>query len=392
MLVPLYTPIRTDEEEVSHSRVYYGGINVYLEQKSALFRHVPSWLTGVLDLPVLLRRVTRLAGDFGPEDVGAITVSVLKGGDGAQRKELTKLVSALRGLKPDVICLPNAMFVGLAGKLKAELGASILCTLSGEDAFVDNLLEPYRTEAFSLIQEHSGHIDGFIAVTQYYASHATEHFNLPPERVHVVPLGVDIRDLDVQAEPPAAPFTIGFLARICREKGLANLCEAFALLRRAGRRCCLRAAGYLGTSDRAYLDELVASLRGQNVADGFEYVGEVDRMGKRDFLRSLHVLSVPTIYHESKGLYILEAMACGVPVVQPQHGSFPELVEATGGGLLYDPVNPKALADGIARLMDDAALRRRLADQGRSVVRASFNHEVMADRTWRLCERYGPNG
>jgi len=192
LLVPLYTPIRTDENDVSSQRVFYGGVNVYLQQKAGLFRIMPRWLTRILDAPALLRRAMRSAGQLSPAATGALTVSILKGEHGAQKQELARLVDGLHALEPDVICLPNLMFVGLAAKLKAELRASVLCTLSGEDYFLDQLPEPYQRDAFRLIEDGSKGVDGFIAVTDYYASHAAGHFQLPADRVHVVPLGVNV--------------------------------------------------------------------------------------------------------------------------------------------------------------------------------------------------------
>ncbi len=390
LLIPLYTPIKTDEEDVSQSEVYYGGVNVYLEQKSRLFRALPRWLTHVLDAPALLRRAARSTGNLTPSEMGALTVSILKGEHGAQRQELVRLISALRGLEPDVICLPNLMFVGLAHRLKTELGASVLCTLTGEDYFLDQLPDPYRSEALTLIEQRSRDVNGFVALTEYYASHAAAHFTLPADRMHVVPMGVSVHDFAGPATPPPEHFTIGYLARVSPEKGLSELAEAFILLREAGRPCRLRVAGYLAPTDRLYLQGIQTRLGGKNLTGDFEYVGEVDRKGKRAFLQSLHVLTVPTVHPEPKGIYVLEAMAAGVPVVKPHHGSFPELIEATGGGLLYDPLDRQALADQIARLMDDPDLRRRLAQLGRAAVRASFSQEVMAERTWQVCERYGP--
>lgn len=118
----------------------------------------------------------------------------------------------------------------------------------------------------------------------------------------------------------------------------------------------------------------------------------MDRPGKLEFFQSLDVLSVPTIYRESKGLFVLESLACGVPVVQPRHGSFPELIEATGGGRLYEPGDADALADAIAELMDDPALRAKLGEAGRNAVRASFSDEVMAEETWKVYERFCISG
>lgn len=393
VLIPLYTPLRTDETDVSRAPVYYGGINVFLQQHVPVFRHAPSWLMRILDSPAVLHQAMRFSANTDPAALGSLTVSVLKGEHGAQQRELIKLVDGLRSIKPDLITLPNLMFVGVVRSLKAALHVPVLCTLSGEDIFLDELPEPYRRGAFDLIRERGRDVDGFISTTEYFADHASTHFGLPRDRVHVVPLGIHAEDFADPAHPPPAPFTIGYLARICPAKGLAGLCEALVQLRKGGRDCRVRVAGYLGAGsraggDRPYLEGVRNYLHRHQADEAFEYLGEVSRTEKIAFLRSLHAFSVPTVYHEAKGVYILEALAAGVPVVQPRHGSFPELIEATGGGLLYDPTGPEALATAIARLMDDTVLRRRLADQGRQAVRRSFTDVVMADRTWALFERY----
>ncbi len=387
VLMPLYTPLRTDEVDVSRSPIYYGGIHVFLEQQSALFRRLPRWLTGWLDSPAVLRRAMRFSGATSAADLGAMTVSVLRGKSGAQRKELARLIEGLRSIRPDVVNLPFLMFVGIAEPLKRALGVSITCTLGGEDIFLDELPEPHREEVFRLIRESAQWVDGFIAVTRYYADHAARHFDLPRERIHVVPLGVHVDDFAGDPRPKSLPFTIGYLARICPAKGLLGLCKAVGELRREGHDCRILAAGYLGPADRPYLDRVRACLVEHRAVDAFEYRGEVDRAGKIELLRSSHVFSVPTVYQEAKGVYVIEALAAGLPVVQPRHGSFPELIEATGGGLLYDPIQPGALARTIATLMDDEPLRARLAEKGREAVRRSFTDVIMADEAWSVFER-----
>jgi len=386
VLVPLYTPVRTDETDPSTPHVYYGGINVYLQQASALFRHTPWLLDRLFDAPALLRAVGRLAARTGPAELGKLTAAVLAGERGPQRKELEKLVVGLRQLRPDLIYLPNLMFVGLARRLKAALHVPLLCGLTGEDIFLDRLPPPYRAQVFDMIRAAAAGIDGFIALTDYYAHHAAVHFGLPVDRIHRIPLGIQTADFAPAAGPPERPFTIGYLARICAAKGLADLAHAFRVLRRTGRDCRLRAAGYLGGADRPYLERIRAELGAEDL--DFEYRGEVTRAEKRQFLQSLHVLSVPTVYAESKGLYVVEALAAGVPVVQPAHGSFPELIEATGGGLLYGPGDTEALVAHLARLMDDTALRQRLAEQGRAAVHRDFTAARMADAAWALYGRF----
>ena len=392
LLVPLYTPIRTDEEDVSENRVLYGGLNVYLQQHSALFRHTPQWFDRLLDSPALLRRVARGTGNTSYEKLAELTLSTLRGEQGRQAKEVRKLVRWLQQEKPDLVNLPNAMFVHLARPIREALGIPVVCTLTGEDVFLDKLPQSQRHEIVAMIRERGRDVAAFVAVTEYYASYSRERFEIPAEGMHVVHPGISVDENDSAMELPDRPFTVGYLARVCPDKGLHVACEALRILRQAGRDVRLVAAGYLGESDRPYVDELRREMAAAGLGDAFEYVGEVDRSGKLDLLRSIHVFTVPTVYREAKGLYVLEALAQGVPVVQPGHGSFPELIEATGGGLLVEPEDPRSLADGITQLMDDPDLRQELGSRGRRAVLESFTDEMMAERTWALYKEYVERG
>ncbi len=391
VLLPLYMPMRTDETSISGRTIYYGGLSVGLQQVFAFFRQDHKRLDPLLDSSVVLRGLARLMARFHPIGLGPLTVSVLAGEKGEQHKELKKLIGGLSVLKPTLVSLPNLMFAGVARPLKKALNVPVLCTLAGEDAFLDALPAPYRARAYELIQEAAHDIDGFIAPTRYYASRAVEQFELDRDRVHYVPMGIRTDDIgepaDPPNDPPSNPFTIGYLAGICPEKGLAVLCEAFKRLTAENRRCRLKIAGYVGAAGRKYWARIRSGLRRQGLLGEVDFIGEVNRTEKLSFLRSLHVLSVPTVHPEPKGLYVLEAMASGVPVVQPRHGSFPELIDATQGGQLYDPNDPQGLADAIATLMEDESRRRRLAENGRAAVLAKFSDSVMAEETWSVYQR-----
>lgn len=386
VLLPLYTPIKTDETDVSDPHVHFGGINVYLQERWSLFRHVPRFLHRLLDWTVLLRRVGRLAASTSAAQLGTLTVSMLDGPRGPLRKELDRLIQDLANLKPSIVHLPNLMFLGIAAPLRKALGVPVVCSLAGEDIFLDALVEPYRAQAFERIRRHAADVQAFVAPTEYYGAHAAAHFDLPADRVTFACMGINPADFLTPAAPPPESPTIGYLARICPQKGLHVLVEAFLQLRRAGRNCRLRIAGYLGPSDREYFEGVLAELRGAGFGDDVDVVGETDRAGKIEFLKSLHVFSVPATYAEAKGFYVLEAMAAGVPVVQPRRGSFPELIEATGGGLLYEDDAAAGLAGALSRMLDNPALRSRLARDGQSSVLTSFTDDVMADQTWSIYE------
>src|SRR5215813_6555479 len=119
LLIPTYTPITTDEEDVSQRRVFFGGVNVYLQQQSALFRHTPWFLDRLLDSPKLLDWLSRRSAGMDPAELGALTVSTLSGKQGHQRKEIEKLVRWLKeDGKPEVIHISNALLLGMAPRLK----------------------------------------------------------------------------------------------------------------------------------------------------------------------------------------------------------------------------------------------------------------------------------
>lgn len=387
LLLPLYTPLRTDEPSVAAGEVEFGGIGVWLAQRGGLAARLGRFLRPVLSSARLLRLATREVGSD-PAHLGPLTISVLEGARGPQQAAIAHLVETLRGLRPDVVHLPNLMFAGFAPTLRDALGVRVACTLGGEDLFLDGLPQSDRVRCTELIAEGGRAIDAYLGVTDYYARYATERFALPPERVFVTPLGIAVEDFQ---RPHATPnrtdgFALGYLARIAPEKGLAALVDGVAALdpdRRASLE--LRIAGYRNAAGRRFLARELTRAAGAGVRVTDQ--GELDRPGKLAFLHSLDAFCVPSVYAEAKGLYVLEALAAGVPVVQPDHGAFPEILAAAGGGLLYRAGDAAALAAQLARLMSDPALRAQLAAAGAAGVRAHYTDQAMADATWTVYER-----
>jgi glycosyltransferase involved in cell wall biosynthesis len=392
LLIPTYTPIRTDEPDVSQRRIFIGGINVYLQQKLGLFRHTPWLLDRMWDAPSLLRWVSRFAVKTEAESLGELTVSMLKGEHGHQRKEVAKLAHWLaHEIRPEIVNLTNALLSGLVHEIKGRLGVPVLCTLQGDDIYLEALPEPYRGRCLQLIREHCREIDGFLATSEYYADFMTEYFRIPRARIHVVYPGLNLAG---HGGPRPArdgrPPTLGYFARICPEKGLHTLAEAFRILRQTpgAPSCRLRAAGWLGENQRSYLQGIQQRLADAGLSQDFEHIDAPDHASKVRFLQSLDVLSVPTSYREPKGLYILEALANGVPVVQPRHGSFPELIEATGGGLLVNPEDPEDLAQSLHQLFENLAHREELGRKGKEAVHQRFHAARMAEETAAIYRQY----
>jgi glycosyltransferase involved in cell wall biosynthesis len=394
LLIPTYTPIRTDETDVSQHRVFFGGINVFLQQKVSLFRYTPRFLDRLLDANWLLNWVSRFAASTQASKLGDLTISMLQGELGHQSKEIDKLVDWLESdVRPDIIDLSNVLLSGMVHRLRERLKVPVLGTLQGDDIFLEMLPERHRSKAIDLISEHCGHMQGFMATSRYYADFMSGYLRIPRERIDVVYPGLNLKGHGIErAGNVSDGLTIGYFARICPEKGLHNLIDAFILLRETpgAPRYRLRVSGWLGGNNHAYFHEQLGKLDSslvRTMSDEFEYVECPDHASKVRFLQSIDVLSVPTTYHEPKGLYVLEAWANGVPVVQPAHGSFPELLEATGGGMLVPPGDPIALAAALRHLLEQSAERTRLGRSGHAAVHERFDAATMARATLQVYER-----
>ena len=392
-LIPTYTPTRTDEANVSMDRVFFGGVNVYLQQKLSLFRHTPWAFDKLLDSPTLLNGLAKFSSSTDAQDLGQLTVSMLRAEQGHQKKELAKLVKWLaEENRPDIVYLTNSMLVGFTREIKRALDVPVICALQGEDIFLQDLIEPYKTEALNLLRERAAEADGFVAPCHYYAQFmADAYLNLSVGKIDVVPLGLNMDGHGMPVEKPEPPpFIIGYLARICPEKGLHILIDAFRILTEAcgANNVQLQVAGYLGKKDEPYLEELVNQIQTWGLSDSFGHYGEVTRTQKIDFLNRLHIFSVPTVYRESKGLSIIEALANGVPVVQPHHGAFPEMMHATKGGILVEPESAEALARGIMELINDADRREHHGKTGQINVHQKFNDGVIAEQLLKVFRNY----
>ena len=390
VLVPLYTPPRTDGPSVSEQRVFFGGISVYLEQYSALFRATPWLVDRLWEAPWLLRAVSQKGVQTQPEQLGELTVSVLEGEHGHQRKEIQKLVHWLETQPtPDVIDISNSMLIALAPALKQALGCPICCTLQGENVFLDHLDDAYRSKALGLIREHAKSVDRFVAVSDYYAGHMSQYLGIPGALVDVVPLGIDVDSFFPSTVERDGPFTIGYLGRIAPEKGVHLLCEAYRRLRRRGELegCRIELAGYLGPEHRPYLDGIMRQVSEWGLEAEINYRGPLELEEKLAFLQALDIFAVPATYDDPKGLSLVEAMACGVPVVSTKRGTYVELLERTGGGVVTAPDDLDAFASELLRLRMDETRRLEMGERGVAAVRAEYGADVMATRALNIYSR-----
>ncbi|MBI4564528.1 MAG: glycosyltransferase family 4 protein [Planctomycetes bacterium] len=377
----LYLPQLVDRiEETSGGPIFYGGINAYLQQKFSLFRKTPRWIDGIFDWRPLLRLAARRAASVRASSLGDMTLSVLKGLDGNQAKELDRLLRWVEGMKrPHVVHLSSSLLLGIGDAIKIRLGVPVVCSLQDEDSWLDAMEEPFRSLCWEAMADGARHVDAFVSVSRYFAGVMRERLRIESERMHVVYVGVDPEAFAPPERAPDAP-AVGYLARLSESLGLGLLAEAFLKLKRMERFRNLRLhlIGGMTADDRPFLEDLMRRFAAEGVQGDVKIFEEFDAAKRMEFLASVSVLSVPTPTGVAFGTFIMEALAAGVPVVQPREGAFPEVVEATGGGVLYEPNDAETLTRALGEVLGDEKRRAELGRQGRHSIVKNYTLEHMA--------------
>lgn len=382
MVVPLYLPILVDADGLSDDvPVFFGGVNVYLQQQFKLFRKTPRWLDSVFDGPWMLRQAAKREGYTEAAALGPLTLSMLKGADGHQQKELDRLLAWLvEHGKPDLVHLSNSLLLGLVKALKQTLKTPVVCSLQDEEMWLDSIDPPHDQLCWNAMSACAADVDAFISVSAWYADEMSRRMGIDRGNIRVARLGIDLTN----REPAAMSFdppVLGYLSKMTASLGLGLLTDAFITLKQKPRLrdMKLRATGGALGADTQYVARLTRKLAEHRIDADAEFLKGFDAAQRRKFLQSLSVLSVPAPQGESFGMFILEALAAGVPVVQPNVGAFPEVVEATGGGIIYDPEEPDALTEALESLLLFPDRARELGQRGRRAVLDQFGIDRMAD-------------
>ena len=387
--VPLYLPHFIDGEDDSKTTpIFFGGVNVYLQERIPLLRHSPSWLDRPLDARWLLRAVSHRTGSTSPHDLGALTHSMLRGEMGHQRKELDRLINWLEKPehRPDVVTLSNLLLIGMARELKQRLGVRVICSLQGEESFLQDLPERWRKVCWDETRARLGDVDHFVSPSQWFADVMRGHLGGGLAPMTVIPNGIHPAEFKLSKQENRPP-TIGYLARLCHLKGLPSLVRAFLTLGKmpefAGWH--LHLAGTITGDDRELMHALQKEIAAAGLTGRVEWSPDLAGEKKADFLAGCNLFSVPALYGEAFGLYLLEAWAAGVPVVQPHHAAFPELIEASGGGWLYPPEDADGLTNALAAAMRDGEGRKTRGANGRKQTETTWHIDRMAAQFLQCC-------
>lgn len=380
--VPMYLPQIVDRvDAISNAPVFYGGINSYLQQVSGFFRWTPRWIDRLFDSRWMLKMAAKRAGSVRARGLGELTLSVMQGADGKQVKELDRLLQWLDGVeRPDLVHLSTPLLIGIGLAIKKRFGLPIVCTFQDEEQWIDAMEEPWRTRCWDTMAEGAKDVAAFVALSRWYGDVMRRRLKFDESKLHVIPMAVDAGEAPTFRAPQ--PPVVGYLARMSESMGLSLLVDAWLQLKKTDpfKNLRLHVSGGKTGDDLPFLERLRKRFADEGVAGDVTFFDEFDPKSRRKFLSTLSVLSVPTPAGVAFGTYILEAAACGVPVVLPEIGSYPELVRATGGGVLYEPNTPETLAAALGRLLGDEPRREDLGRRGRESVARSFTLDTMAQK------------
>src|SRR3954471_22604934 len=191
VMIPLYTPVKTDTESAAIGQVFYGGVNAWLQHATRIFRKTPRALDWLLDRPWLLTLAGSRGAQTSPAQLGDFTLDILRGETGNTTQELRRLIEFLKtDIRPQIVSLPNLMFIGAARMLRQELNAPVIVELTGEDIFLDAMAEPQKSEARRIIRDRAKDVDRFVATSRYYADEMAEYLDVPREKIDVVYPGI----------------------------------------------------------------------------------------------------------------------------------------------------------------------------------------------------------
>jgi len=390
--VPMYLPLFSDEHDITDIPVFYGAISIYLKQLYPIFRKAPAWFDRLLNSKPLMKFAAGMAGSTNAKGLEEMTVSMLLGEEGEQKADLNKMIDWIaEHCKPDIIHLSNALLLGLARRMKEKLNVPVVCSLQDEDVWVDVMKPSFRDKIWKLMGEKAADVDAFIAVSDYYAKAAQKWMNLPEEKIHTIHLGVDPEDY------PFYPSTnkkreIGFISRMNSENGLDILIDAFILLKKEKKYddVHLHITGGSTGEDANYIKEQKKRLEELGIRQFAHFWEGFEMQHRKHFLKRMQLISVPVRNGEAFGIYLSEAMASGIPVVQPALGAFPEIVNKAGGGVIYQPNTPEALAKALKDLLDNPSKIQELSIEARASVENHFDINKQAEKLIAVYEKLHP--
>lgn len=389
IMIPMYLPLNIDQCQAD-SPIFYGAVNIYLKQISPIFKRIPKWFKRILDSEKVLRFAAKQSGSTKAEGNESMTISMLKGTEGKQSDDLDILINWLKEHeKPDIVHLSNALLSGLAEKLKEELGCVVVCTLQDEDEWIDEMREPYASNVWKLIESNAKHIDAFIAVSDYYAQLIRSKIEVPADKIHVVHNCIDIDSIR-ESKHEDSFHTIGYMSKINSLFGADLLFEAFVELKKEVQFADLKLKYTGGYTDdyKKVVGNIKRKTKEYHLEKEVEFFDDLSAVGKKQFLDSISLFCVPSRRKEAFGIQALEAYAAQIPIVMPDIGANPEIINKSKAGLLYEPNDAKNLVNTLKKVLTDKVLYQELKQNCHKSIRFAFNTTEQTNKILDIYKQY----
>ncbi len=384
--VPLYLPPEDIYVRSGFGTdVYFGAVSLFFREKIHAMENMPAFLEKILDSPPLLRIAAKSAGSTRSSGLEEMTLSMIDSSSGKHMRETERLARHLKETGADIIHLSNALIIGLAKPLKELAGVKVVCSLQNEDDWINEMAEPYQSQAWELIGKESANVDAFISPGTYFRDFITGKTGISSDKIFVVQPGIEPVIPSGRFRHPERT-AIGFLSRVSYNNGFDKLVDAFILIRKEKEfdRVCLRVSGGYTGDDKAFIKKQIKKIHESGLREFARFFDGFHDQDKAEFLGSIDILSVPVRKPDGYGLYVVEANSAGVPVVQPATGAFPEILAATGGGILYEPDNVEELAENLKTLLRDNQRARLLGETGMKNVREKLTVGNMAENLMKV--------
>ncbi len=389
MMLPIYLPLTMEHGvEENTTPIFFGAVNIYLKQNFKIFKNMPTWMEKMFNSSSMLRYAAKKAGSTRTEGLEPMTISMLQGKEGNQEQDLQELIDFLKvHEKPDVVHLSNALLLGLAKQIKEQLNVPVVCSLQDEDVWVDAMNDHYKKIVWDLMSEKGEDVDAFISVSDYYAKEMKQKMRIPDSKMHIVPIGVDA-DLYKYAKPLREPQTIGYISRMYEEHGFGLLIDAFIELKKDAqfKHVLLKLSGGYTADDKKFVNQQMKKLKKAGLLEDVMIIEDYQPENRFKFFNQLTILTVPVLKGEAFGTYQLESMAAGIPLVQPALGAFPEIIEKTGGGVVYSPNTVEAMVSKWKEVLSDPEKIEKMSEVGSKAVREKYAVDPVSEKVLSIYE------
>jgi len=390
ILAPVYMPSRLNNSLEAETPVFFGAVNVYLREKLPFYNLVPKFLRKILDSRKLLNWISKKSDSTDPKGLEEMTLSVMKGDEGKHHQDLKKMIDWLKNdIKPDIVHVSNLLLTGIAVQIKKELGIKVFVSLQDENTWIDLMDMNYQKKIWDVVYQSSSYVDSFISVSQYYKDFVMEKTSLPSDKINVSWVGVPSKNF-VSNKPSFDPPIIGFISRISKSLGFDILLDAFIELKKLVeyKDLRLRVTGGMSSYDKPFIKEQFKKIKKHNLSSFIEWEADLFKTDMPAFFKGLTVVSVPAPNGEAFGLFQLQALASGIPLVLPAKGAFSEVIAATKGGVTFESVTVAELSKTLNSLLSNPEKVYSLSTSGLKSIEEKFSIDQSVKRLLNIYSKY----